>query len=106
MKLPFPKWILNTPVQVYQVGENKYGEPVEELIFDGLVSYDEKQRQVLNAERQLVLLSGKIIIEGDIRPGQTIAGFVKFGDIEKKIYGAQRPRNPDGSVYSTEIDLS
>lgn len=106
MKLPFPKWILNTPVKVYQVGENQYGDPSEELIFDGLVSYDEKQKQVMTAERQLVLLSGKIIFEGDILPGKTIEGFVKIGDIEKKIYGVQRPRNPDGSVYSTEIDLS
>lgn len=106
MKLPFPKWILTTPVAVYQTGTDKRGEPVEDLIFDGLVSYDEKQRQVMNAERQLVLLSGKIIIEGDIRPGQTIEGFVNIGDIEKKIYGAQRPRNPDGSVFSTELDLA
>lgn len=106
MKLPFPKWILNTPVKIYQTGTSKYGEPIEDLIFDGLAFYDEKQRQVLNAERQLILLTGKVIIEGDIRPGQAIEGFVRVGGIEKKIYGAQRPRNPDGSVFSTELDLS
>jgi len=104
-KLPFPKWILNTPVKVYQTGINKFGEPIEELIFDGLVSYDEKQRQVMNAERQLVLLSGKIIIEGDINPGKLIEGYVKIGGIDKKIYSAIRPRNPNGSVFSTELDL-
>lgn len=106
MKFPFPKWNQVTPVKVYQTGTTKFGEPFEDLIFDGLAFYDEKQRQVMTAERQLVLLSGKIIIEGDILPGQTIEGFVKIGDIEKKIYGAQRPRNPDGSVFSTELDLS
>lgn len=108
MRFPFPSWNQVTPVKVYQTGTSKYGEPIEELIFDGLAFYDEKQRQVMNAERQLVLLSGKIIIEGDIRPDQTIEGFVKIGkgEIEKKIYGAQRPRNPDGSVFSTELDLS
>jgi len=105
-KLPFPRWILNTPVKVYQVSVDKFNEPFEETIFDGLVSYDEKQRQVMSAERQLVLLTGKVIIEGDILPGKAIEGFVKIGDIEKKIYGAQRPRNPDGSVFSTELDLS
>lgn len=105
-KLPFPRWILNTPIKVYQVGVDKFDEPFEETIFEGLVSYDEKQRQVMNAERQLVLLSGKVIIEGDIRPDETIEGFVRIGNIEKKIYGAQRPRNPDGSVFSTELDLS
>lgn len=105
MKFPFPKWNQVTPVKVYQVGTSKYGEPIEDLIFDGLAFYDEKQRQVMNAERQLVLLSGKVIVEGDIRPGQTIEGFVKIGEIEKKVYGAQRPRNPDGTVFSTELDL-
>ncbi|GKV55975.1 hypothetical protein NCCP2222_19220 [Sporosarcina sp. NCCP-2222] len=105
-KLPFPRWILNTPVTVCKTEMSEDGEPVETLIFDGLASYDEKQRQVMNAERQLVLLSGKVIIEGDILPGKVIEGIVKIGDIEKKIYGAQRPRNPDGSVFSTELDLS
>ena len=105
MKFPFPKWNQVTPVQVYQEKESKFGEPIEELIFDGLVFYDEKQRQIMNAERQLVLLSGKIIIEGDILPGQKLEGYIKVDGIEKKIYGVQKPRNPDGTVFSTELDL-
>ena len=105
-KLPFPKWILNTPVKVFKTEMSEDGEPVETVMFDGFASYDEKQRQIMNAERQLVLLSGKVIIEGDILPGKLIEGVVKIGGIEKKIYGAQRPRNPDGSVFSTELDLS
>lgn len=105
-KLPFPRWILNTPVKVYNTELSEDGEPVEELLFDGLAFYDEKSRQVLDAERRLVLLSGLIVIEGDIRPGQTIEGFVQIGAEQKNIYRTKRPRNPDGSVFSTELELS
>lgn len=63
-KLPFPKWILNTPIQVLRTQTSEDGEPVEELIFSGLCSYEEKMRQKLDKERRLVTLSGKVIIQG------------------------------------------
>lgn len=106
MKLPFPKWILTVPVKIYQTFTNEDGEPIEDLIFDGLASYDEKSRQVLDAERRLVLLSGKVIVEGDINPGKVIEGVVEIDGVKKTIFKTQRPRNPDGSVFSTELDLS
>lgn len=105
-KLPFPKWILKTPVKVYQTEINEDGEPVEELIFDGLCCYDEKSRQVMDAERRLVQLSGKVIIKGDVLPDKQIQGYVMFGAIKRSIFRAARPRNPDGSVFSTELELS
>ncbi|MEF2969240.1 hypothetical protein V3851_26050 [Paenibacillus sp. M1] len=105
-KLPFPKWILNTPVKVYQTEINEDGEPVEELIFDGLCCYDEKSRQVMDAERRLVQLSGRVIVEGDILPDKLIQGYVKFGKIKRSIFRSARPHNPDGSIFSTELELS
>lgn len=105
-KLPFPRWILVTPVQVFLTQLSEDGEPVEELIFDGLCSYDEKARTVMDAERRLVRLSGQIIIEGDINPDKPIEGFVRIGGADKTIYRFRRPRNPDGSVFSTELELS
>ncbi|ASA22319.1 hypothetical protein [Paenibacillus donghaensis] len=104
-KLPFPHWILNTPVQVYQTKTSRYGEPVEELIFDGLCCYDEKMRQKLDKERRLVTLSGRVIIQGDINPGKLIEGLVRIGGAERTIFSASRPQNPDGSVFSTELEL-
>ncbi|MBP1889867.1 hypothetical protein J2Z53_001450 [Clostridium moniliforme] len=105
VKLPFPKWILNTPIKVYQTFINEDGEPVETLLYDGLCNYNEKSKQTLDAERRLVTLSGKVIIEGDINPGKLIEGYIKIGDIKKDIYKSSRPRNPDGSVFSTELEL-
>lgn len=104
-KLPFPKWILKTPVKVYQTYTSEDGEPIEELIFDGLCCYEEKMKQKLDKERRLVTLSGKVIIQGDINSGKLIEGLVKFGKIERPIFSASRPQNPDGSVFSTELEL-
>lgn len=105
-KLPFPKWILNTAVKVYQTELGEDGDPVEELIFDGLSFYDEKMKRVMDVQRGLVLLSGKVIIQGDILPDKLIEGFVQIGSERKNIYRAARPRNPDGSIFSTELELS
>lgn len=105
MKFPFPKWNANTPVKVYQTTIDNRGIPTEEVIYEGKAIYDEKQRQVLDAERRLILLSGKVIIKGDIAPGKKISGYVEIDGDTKAIYAALRPRNPDGSVFSTELDL-
>lgn len=106
MKLPFPKWILNVPVKVFATYTNEDSEPVEDLIFDGLASFGEKSRQVLDAEQRLVLLSGKVVLEGDILPGRLIEGLVEIDGVKKTIFRAARPRNPDGTVFSTELDLT
>lgn len=104
-KLPFPKWILKTQVEVFQTETSRQGEPVEDLIFSGLCCYEEKMRQKLDKERRLVTLSGKVIIQGDINPDKLIEGVVKIGEIQRTIFSATRPRNPDGSVFSTELEL-
>ncbi len=104
MKLPFPDWILVTPVKVYQeiMGENGLEE---ELIFDGKCCYDDKTKQVLDAERRLVTLAGKVILKGDINPDKEISGYVMFGETKNTIFRTARPHNPDGSVFSTELEL-
>lgn len=106
MRFPFPKWNQVTPIKVYQTELSEDGEPVEEIIHDGLCCYDERSRQVMDAERRLVLLSGLVIIEGDINPGKTFEGYVEIDSERKTIYRVKRPRNPDGSVFSTELELS
>lgn len=107
MRFPFPKWNQVTPVKVYLTELSEDGEPVEELLHDDKCFYDERSRQVMTAERQLVLLSGLIIIEGDIAPDRSsFEGYVIVSGERKNIYRVKRPRNPDGSVFSTELELS
>jgi len=105
MKFPFPTWLLKTHVKVIVVDKDHLGDFSETTIYDGLSIYDEKQRQIMTADRQLVTLSGKVIIRGDIYPKKEIDGYIMIDEIKKKIYGAHRVRNPDGTIYSTELDL-
>jgi len=104
-KLPFPRWILNTKLKVYNTYLSEDGEPIETLLFDGKAFYEEKNKQVLDKERKLVYLSGKVIIESDINPGRKIDGYVQIGEDKRTIFTASRPKNPDGSVFSTELEL-
>jgi len=60
----------------------------------------------MDAERRLVQLNAKAIIEGDAAPGRDIEGYVMVeGAMKRVIYRASRPRNPDGTVFSTELEL-
>ena len=104
LKLPFPKWLANTPIEVWFEGINTDGDYEEKIIFEGNCIYTDKAKQVLNAERQLILLSGEVVIEGSIYYGP-FEGYVKVNGIKKKIYSIERPLNPDGTVFSTELNL-
>ena len=104
LKLPFPTWLANTHIEVWFEGTNSDGDYEEKKIFDGKCIYTDKSRQVLNAERQLILLSGKAVIEGSIYDGP-FEGYVIVSGVKKKIYSIERPLNPDGSIFSTELSL-
>lgn len=104
LKLPFPKWLANTQVEVWFEGTNTDGDYEEKLIYKGKCIYTDKSRQVLNAERQLITLSGKAVIEGSIY-SEHFEGYVKVNGVKKKIYSIERPLNPDGTVFSTELNL-
>lgn len=103
-KLPFPTWLANTPIEVWFEGTNTDGDYEEKIIFEGKCIYTDKARQVLNSERQLITLSGKAVIEGSIYDGP-FEGYVKVNGVKKKIYSTERPLNPDGTVFSTELSL-
>lgn len=104
LKLPFPKWLDNTQVEVWLEGTNTDGDYEEKLIYEGKCIYTDKAKQVLNAERQLILLSGKAVIEGSIYD-EPFEGYVKVNGAKKKIYSIEKPLNPDGTVFSTELNL-
>lgn len=104
-KLPFPKWILNTELKIYQAKLGEDGGPEENILFEGKAFYEEKTKQVLDKDRKLVTLSGKVIVPGDINPGKIIEGCVQIGEVKKDIFKSSRPKNPDGTVFSTEFDL-
>lgn len=104
MKLPFPDWCLVTPIKVYAEEETEDGVD-EKLIFDGKCNYSEKTKTTLNEQRQVVELTGKVLLKGDIYPGKLIKGYVVIDGVKRTIFRSRKLRNPDGSIYSTELDL-
>ncbi|MBE6051890.1 MAG: hypothetical protein E7214_14910 [Clostridium sp.] len=102
MKLPFPDFLLNTPVTVYKTELGEDG-PEEEKIFEGKCIYTDKTKQVMTAEKQLITLTGKVVIKGalDIKEG-----YVIVNETKKIIYSVEKPINPDGSIFSTELNLT
>lgn len=109
MKLPFPNWILVTPIKV--IVELPGEDGVEEKeIFNGKCNFSEKSKTTLNAENQLVTLSGSCIFKDDIYPNKPIKGYIVLLDKDeekekRQIYRYRKIRNPDGSIFSTELDL-
>lgn len=106
MKLPFPRFLANTPIVVSIELHGEEGVEKREL-YAGHCIFDDKARTIRTPGQQLVRLAGRVIIEGDIAPGEDIRGIVTIdGGQERTIVAASRPRNPDGTVFSTELDLS
>lgn len=104
MRLPFPDWCLVTDIKVFVEVPGEDGV-TEVKIFDGKCNFSEKSKTTLNEQRQVVELSGKALFKGDIYPGQLIKGYIDLGGVKKTIYRSRKPRNPDGSIFSTELDL-
>lgn len=102
MQLPFPNFLLNTPIEVYKTELGEDG-PEEEKIFEGKCIYTDKQKQVMTAEKQLITLTGKAVIKG---PLDIKEGYIVVNNTKKNIYSIERPINPDGSIFSTELNLT
>ena len=105
LKLPFPKWLINTPIEIWYEGTNQDGDHIEEKIFEGKCIYTNKSKQIMSADRQLITLSGKVVIEGDICPSKEFKGYILINNSKKVVYSLEKPLNPDGSIFSTELNL-
>lgn len=102
--LPFPEFSLVIPIEVYTELPGEDG-PVTSLIFSGKCNLSEKTKTIMTSDKQLVRLSGKVILKGDILPGQDIQGFIMLNNRKRVVYSTSKPRNPDGSVFSTQLEL-
>ncbi|MBR2048282.1 MAG: hypothetical protein IJ960_06755 [Oscillospiraceae bacterium] len=86
------------------VGEDGAPVTVAELTLN--CNWQDKPRQVLNPERQLIQLGGTALFDGDIAPAlDVLSGTVKIYGREWTIYRGTKCRNPDGSVNYTRLEL-
>ncbi|WP_026887720.1 hypothetical protein [Clostridium beijerinckii] len=103
--MKYPKFLYNKTVKVTGI---KLGEDGEETfpIYEGQCTYNEESKDIYNADKQLITLSGSIVIAGDIYPNNVIKGYVEVDGTKKTIVRTSRPKTPDGTVFSTELDLA
>lgn len=85
-------------------GEN--GAPKEVARLSLKCNWQDKPKQVLNAERQVIQLSGVALFDGDIAPQvDVLAGTVEIYGKEWTIHQGSKCRNPDGTVNYTRLEL-
>lgn len=69
-------------------------------------NWQDKPRQVLNAERQVIQLNGTALFNGDIAPKMDVlAGTVEMFGRPWTIHQGSKCRNPDGTVNYTRLEL-
>lgn len=110
MKWPelVPERTCITPITVMLTnGVTESGAPKEIIIKDKKCNYSEKTKQVLDAERRLVTLCATVLMNGDVAPEiKAIEGYVSVdGSAKLLIARSERPRNPDGTVNYTRLEL-
>lgn len=104
-KLPWPSFLENSTCKVIKEVDGTYG-PTEIELHNGRAIYDPKGKSIMNAEKQLIHLTGKFVIKGDINTSEpTFKGYVEYQDSKRQIHETLKVLNPDGSVYSTEVML-
>lgn len=107
-KVPFPDFLLTTDckVSIYDDSIDENGNHIEKAVYIGKCIFSEKNKRIISPDGQRIDLSGKIIVKGDINPDYTISnGEVSINEKKYNIYSASRPRNPDGTIHHTTLDL-
>lgn len=95
-------------VSLYQEGLSEEGEPLTSLdLKEQKCRFVEKTKIIISPDGKKVELIGKVILLGNIAPNikKISGGDVIVNDSKYEIYKASRPRNPDGTVYMTTLEL-
>mgnify|MGYP001032592541 CR=1 FL=1 len=95
-------------VTLYQEGLSEEGEPLTYLeLKNQKCRFVEKTKVVISPDGRKIELIGKVILAEDIAPNikKISGGQVKINEAEYEIYQASRPRNPDGTVHHTSLEL-
>ena len=108
-ELPFPDWLLNTDysLSLNSEGISEDGEPIKGITDEGKCIFSEKSKRIINSEGKQILLVGKVIMKGDIAPSlKTVSdGVITINGRQYEIYAGYRPRNPNGTIHHTELEL-
>ena len=109
MKYPKLVRMANTPCHIKVESEEMNSFGGRDTLVDGdfLCNYQSNAFTKVTADKQIVTLSGKIFIDGDIAPGvpEIACGECNVLGVPRKIYKGTKARNPDGTVNFTMLEL-
>ena len=107
--IPFPDWLANIDceVRLHQEGISEDGEPIENVVLNRKCIFSEKSKRIITEDGKSIELIGTIYIKGDIAPDlNTISdGIVIIDGRQMEIYSGARPRNPNGAVHHTKLQV-
>lgn len=87
-------------------GLNRDGSRKTEIVYTGKCNHVEKSHQKLNADKQLITLSGTALFNGDIAPDRAvIEGTALISGKTYVIFSSEKAKNPDGTVNYTRLEL-
>lgn len=94
-------------VVLYEEGLSEEGGPSEALKLSSKCRFVEKTKVIISPDGKKTELAGIAVFVGDIAPSLTKIsnGICQIGGAKYNIYGTRRPRNPDGSVHHTTLEL-
>lgn len=108
-KLPFIDQLLTMDysLTLNQKGISEDGEPLKAITKRGKCIFSEKSKTIIDGEGKQTVLLGKVIIKGDIAPSlKTINdGTITINASSYEIHAASRPRNPDGTIHHTVLEV-
>lgn len=106
MKLPYPNTD-KVPIAIYLTnGIDRNGVPKVVKQFITNCTLNEKASYIRDTDGKLIRLESRVYIGRDIAPDlDVIEGKVKIRGKEYNIYRSARPRNPDGTVHHTKLEL-
>lgn len=108
-ELPFPDWLLNTDYSIVlnEEGISEDGEPIESFKGTGKCIFSEKAKRIIDSEGKQITLVGKVIVKGDVAPSlkSVSDGVITINGCSYEIHTASRPRNPNGTIHSTQFEV-
>lgn len=109
--MKFPKLVRNaqTPCHIVIESEqiNSFGEREKLVDDDFKCNYQSGAFTKVTADKQIITLSAKVLIDGDIAPNvpEITSGECNVLGVSREIYKGTKARNPDGTVNFTQLEL-
>lgn len=109
-KLRYPDFMDVTPCTInFTGGPSQFGDDEVLLTWEGKVNWSEHSQKVQDKDGNWIKLAGVIHVGKDILDGyidRITGGTVTIAGLSnREIFTIRRPRNPDGTVNHTRIEV-